>query len=111
MEKQDLRDIILEIIAVSLEAQLRAVKRLRGPGEKEEPKEKGMSQIDMAYDILRRAERPLHVKEIIAQIERIHGLALDRESLVSALSKKVVRQDRFVRTDKNTFALKEERGR
>jgi hypothetical protein len=35
-------------------------------------------------------------------------LTLDRESIVSALSKRVVRQDRFIRTGKNTFALKQE---
>ena len=107
MDKQDIRDIILETVAVSLEAQLRAVKRLRGPGEPEEPKEKGMSQINMAYDILKRAKRPLHVSEIITGIERIHGVKVDRESLVSALTKKVVRKDRFVRTGKNTFALQQ----
>jgi hypothetical protein len=50
----------------------------------------------------------LHVSEIITDIERIHGVKVDRESLVSALTKKVVRKDRFVRTGKNTFALQEE---
>jgi hypothetical protein len=43
-------------------------------------------------------------------IDRIHaafGLRPDRESLVSALTKKVNRGDRFLRTDKNTFALRE----
>lgn len=107
MDKQDIRDIILETVSVSLEAQLRAVKRLRGPGEPEKPKEKGMSHIDMTYDILKRAKRPLHVGEIITGIERIHGRKVDRESLVSALTKKVMRKDRFVRTAKNTFALQE----
>jgi hypothetical protein len=33
---------------------------------------------------------------------------VDRESLVSSLTKKVARQDRFLRTDKNTFALRPE---
>jgi len=107
MDKQDIRNIILETVAVSLEAQLRAVKRLRGPGEQKEPKEKGMSNIAMTYDILKRAKRPLHVSEIITGIQRIHGRKVDRESLVSALTKKVMRKDRFVRTAKNTFALQE----
>ena len=31
---------------------------------------------------------------------------VDRESLVSSLTKKVMRGDRFVRTDKSTFALR-----
>jgi len=68
-----------------------------------------MSQIDMAEDILARAKEPLHISRIIDEIERIHGVRLDRESLVSALSKRVVREDRFMRTDKNTFALKGKR--
>lgn len=36
------------------------------------------------------------------------GVKLERESLVSALSKKVMKKDRFIRTGKNTFALKGE---
>jgi hypothetical protein len=42
---------------------------------------------------------------------RIHssfGVAVDRESLVSSLTKKVARHDRFLHTDKNTFALRPE---
>lgn len=106
MDKEDIRDTILETIEASLEAQLRAVRRLRKPGLEKQAKEKSRSQIDLAYDILRRASHPLHITNIIDQIEQIHGLRLDRESLVSALTKKVVRNERFMRTDKNTFALK-----
>jgi hypothetical protein len=42
---------------------------------------------------------------IIARIEQAFAVSVDRESLVSALSKKVARRDRFARTEKNTFAL------
>ena len=70
------------------EAQLRAIRRLK-EGKAESPRErKGMSQVDMAYDILRRAGKPLHVSEIIDRIESVHHQQLDRESLVSALVKK-----------------------
>lgn len=106
MEKEDVRDIILETVVASLEAQLRAVKRLRTPAEEEEYREKGMSQVDMVYDILCRAKRSLHITQIIDDVEKIHGVKLERESIVSALSKKVLKDDRFVRTDKNTFALR-----
>ncbi len=109
MEKENLRDIILETIEASLDAQLRAVRRLRQPALREEPEPKGMSQVDMAYDILKRAAQPLHVTEVLDRIERVHGVRVDRESLVSALSKRVARDDRFVRTDKNTFSLKGKR--
>lgn len=107
MEKEVIRDTILDVTIESLAAQLRAVRRLRG-GEEKEPRERGMSQIDMAYDILQRAGRPLHITDIIDRVEKVHGMRLDRESLVSTLSKRVARDDRFVRTDKNTFAVREE---
>ena len=106
MAKEDIRDIILDTMVVSLEAQLRALKRLRGSAEEEEPREKSMSQIDIAFNILSAAGTPLHVSQIIAEAEKSYGVKLDRESLVSALSKKVMKEDRFVRTGKNTFALK-----
>ncbi len=38
----------------------------------------------------------------------VFGQPVDRESLVSSLTKKVARGDRFLRTDKNTFALRPE---
>ena len=106
MDEQIIRAIILDTIEASLDAQLRAVRRMRQPALVEEPKAKGMSQVDMAYDILNRVALPLHVTELIDRIEKVHGVRLDRESLVSALSKRVARDDRFMRTDKNTFSLK-----
>ena len=50
--------------------------------------------------------KPLHVSEIIERVHKQHGLTLERESIVSTLTKKVNRGSRFVRTDKNVFALK-----
>jgi hypothetical protein len=49
--------------------------------------------------------RPLHITALIERIAAKFGASVDRESLVSALSKRVKRQDRFSRTDKNTLAL------
>ena len=51
---------------------------------------------------------PLHVSELLARIRGHLGQPDDRESLVSSLTKKVARGDRFLRTDKNTFALRPE---
>jgi hypothetical protein len=106
----DVRDIILSTVEASLEAQLRAIRRLRqGQTEEIPPRSKtGRSQVDMAYDILMKARTPLHVSEIIDRIQTQFGLAVDRESLVSSLSKKVARQDRFLRPEKNTFSLRPE---
>jgi hypothetical protein len=106
----DIKDAILETIEASLDAQLRAVRRLRKGGE--EPakphRRRSMSQIDMAYDVLKMARSPLHVTELLAQIKARFGVSVDRESIVSSLTKKVNRGDRFVRTGKNTFGLRPE---
>lgn len=103
------RDTILSTIEASLDAQLRAVRRLRHgePVQARPPRSlKGRSQVDMAYDVLRKAGAPLHVSEILARIQASFRVTVDRESLVSSLTKKVMRGDRFVRTDKSTFGLR-----
>ena len=107
-----LRDTLLEVIESSLDAQLRAVRRLRSsmpdspraPATSGKGRKESMSQIDMAYDILS-AGQPLHINEILAAIKKRFKTEVDRESLVSAISKRVVRGDRFRRAGKNTFAL------
>jgi hypothetical protein len=104
------RDLILNVFEASLEAQLRAVRRLR-QGEPASPaprRREGLSQVDMAFDILKKARSPLHVSQILDRIQSQFGVAVDRESLVSSLTKKVARSDRFLRPEKNTFALRPE---
>ena len=106
----DIKDLILSVLEASLEAQLRAVRRLRhGTTDNAEPRRrKGLSQVDMAFDILKKARSPLHVSEILDRIQSQFGVAVDRESLVSSLTKKVARGDRFLRPEKNTFSLRPE---
>jgi len=105
--ENDVRDAVLEAVEASLEAQLRAVRRLRaGADDRDKSIKQSMSQIDMVFDILKSAGKPLHVTDIVGRVERKYGAKLERESIVSALTKKVRRGDRFVRTDRNTFGLK-----
>jgi len=59
--------------------------------------------------ILRSSRRPLHVTEIIEQCREKYDIELYRESIVSALLKKINRMDRFVKTGPNTFGLSEYR--
>ena len=106
MDKEEIRDIILDSMVVSLEAQLRALKKLRGSVDAEEPRIKSMSNLDIVFNILNTSRTPLHISQIIADAEKTFGVKLERESLVSALSKKILKEERFVRTGKNTFALK-----
>jgi hypothetical protein len=91
-------------------AQLRTVRQLKSPKpKKSKPKEeKGMSNMYMTVDILRRAQRPLHISEIIAQVKTKYGVTLDRESLVSALVKKVHRRQGLSRSAPNTFEIETE---
>jgi len=104
------KDLILGVFEASLDAQLRAVRRLRHgqPATAKPPRRSGLSQVDMAFDILKKARAPLHVSQILDRIQTQFGITIDRESLVSSLSKKVARGDRFLRPAKNTFSLRAE---
>ncbi len=106
----DVTETILSVFEASLEAQLRAVRRLRQPQPTagEARRRKGLSQVDMAFDILKKARSPLHVSQILDRIQTHFGVTVDRESLVSSLTKKVARGDRFLRPEKNTFSLRPE---
>ena len=108
--KDDLKQSILTIFEASLDAQLRAVRRLRqGDTPAAKPaRRKGLSQVDMAYDVLKKARNPLHVSDLLARIQSSFSVTVDRESLVSSLSKKIARGDRFLRTARNTFGLRPE---
>jgi hypothetical protein len=103
-------DLILSVFEASLDAQLRAVRRLRQgePATAAPRRRQGLSQVDMAFDILKKARSPLHVSQILDRIQSQFGIAVDRESLVSSLTKKVARGDRFLRPEKNTFSLRPE---
>lgn len=108
------RDDLLDILEAVSRAQLRALRRLRlapktklkGRGTAEGRRISGMSMVE---DILRHEGHPLHITDILAAVHKRFGVELDRESVVSAISKRVARQDRFMRTAPNTFALIPER--
>ena len=107
---EDLRDTVLSAVEESLDAQLRAIRRLRkGESPEAKPSRRArLSQVDMAYDVLKKARSPLHVSDLLERIQSAYGVAVDRESLVSSLTKKIARGDRFLRTEPNTFGLRPE---
>ena len=116
MDPDPIRETILETVEACLDAQLHAVRKLRTTSRTDsspvvptsagaKKNLKGRSQVDMAFDILIEAGTPLHVSELLERIKARFGRQVDRESLVSALTKRVLRADRFVRTEKNTFGL------
>jgi len=97
---------LLNLYESLLSSQLRTVRQLKNrktPKVKLQ-KNKGMSNMDMVIDILQQARKPLHISEILSQVKAKHRVSLDRESLVSALVKKVHRNQGLTRTAPNTFA-------
>jgi len=98
---------LLNLYESLLSAQLRVVRQLKTP---QSPKakskdEKGMSNMDMVIDILQKARQPLHISEILTRVKTQYKVSLDRESLVSALVKKVHRHQGLNRTAPNTFEV------
>ena len=71
------------------------------------PELKRTSKIDTVKNVLNIAGRPLHVTEIVQIAKRDFEVDLDRDSIVSAILKKVKAGKSFIRTSPNTFALKE----
>jgi len=67
---------------------------------------KRTSKIDVARNVLFDAGKPLHVSEIVRLAKQIHDVDLERDSIVSAILKKVKAEQTFIRTAPNTFALK-----
>jgi hypothetical protein len=61
--------------------------------------------MQIVHDILAAAKGPLHVNDIIQRAKQDHRRPLRRESLVSALTKKVLDQNTYRRTAPNTFDL------
>jgi len=91
-----------EITELKLET-IKKYQRLQG---KDTAKPKSTSRIELVEDILRAAGRPLHISEIIEIAKRDFEVDLERDSVVSALVKKVKSEQIFVRTAPNTFWLR-----
>ena len=102
----DLRDWA-EFQESLLKSQLKIIRQFLGKSKKSvfKPRGRGKSQMHMVYDILLSAQAPLHVNEIITRARSGFGLELDRESLVSAMTKKVRSGRMFKRVAPNTFAI------
>lgn len=100
------RNDLVSVLEVMLEGQLRAVRGLRGgtrPGRRRADGRK--SNISLVLDILEEAGAPLHVNDIIRIADERYGTGLKRESLVSALTKKVLDRQSFCRVGPNRFGL------
>ena len=89
------------------QATLKVIERFQAL--KQNRPQKRMSKIDIVEDILRQANTPLHVSKIIQMAEKNHQIQLNRDSIVSAILKKINAGKTFIRTAPNTFALKNDK--
>lgn len=109
-------DEVLDVVEALLKAQLQAIDALRlqrrnrgnstpeevGPGSGK----KRLSQTAMAGKVLFEAGGPLHIREVVSRIQAAFGVQVSRDALVSAIVKKVARNEEFVKTGKNTYGLR-----
>lgn len=106
MPRQQRSPSTLDVMETLIRAQLKALEELREQtAEAPRPRRRvSPSHIEMAENVLLEAGRPLHARDLIERIEIRYGVAVSRESLVSALLKHVAR-GRLLKVGKNTFGL------
>lgn len=115
MQKETENVQLLDVIEALLKAQLKAIKDIQRNGvsviqtSTEEvtsaPRYKRNSHTTMAYEVLLRVGKPLHILEIVRQIQDTFGVSISRDTLVSAMIKKAIQGKQFVKTGKNTFGI------
>lgn len=90
-----------------LKSQLKIIREFLRKDEepKFNPRRKRKSQMNVIYDILLSAKKPLHVTDIIARAKKDFNLTLERESVVSAITKKIKSGRMFKRVAPNTFDI------
>ena len=86
------------------QAKLKVIERFHQQGRSKPGKR--TSNIDIVQNVLNSAGHPLHVSDIIQVAEQQYQVTLNRDSIVSALLKKINAGQTFIRTAPNTFALK-----
>ena len=101
MEKEDIKQVLLQVLELQLEYQLRAIRQLQGKPDSEPtlaPRRgrRRQSLVDLCLKILTEEGKPLHVNELTQLLRQRFGRLTDRDTLSSALAKKA-RQGILVR--------------
>lgn len=110
MEKEDVKEVILQILELQLDCQLRAIRQLRGKPEAEPvlPRRQGrrhQSLVDLSVKILTESHKPLHVNELVDLLQQRFGRLTDRDTLSSALAKKARQAILLRQSAPATFSL------
>ena len=99
-------DNYLEIQRDLLQAQLRVVYNHQRKALPRGQQLKRTSNLTIVEDILQNSDQPLHISKIIQIAQKDYNVNLERDSIVSALIKKINAGKMFLRVAPNTFALK-----
>ena len=110
MKTEEFKDILLQVLELQLEYQLRAIRQLRGKVDTEAdlPPRRGrrrQSLVDLCVQILTEERKPLHVDDLVELLQKRFGRLTDRDALSSALAKKARAGVIFRQTAPATFAL------
>jgi hypothetical protein len=110
MENEDIKQVLLKILEVQLEYQLRAIRQLQGKPDSEPiltPKRgrRRQSIVDLCLNILTEEGKPLHVNELALLLQQRFGRLTDRDTLSSALAKKARRGILLRQSAPATFTL------
>ena len=104
----DTFDKMVEFQKELLQSQLKIIYRYQQQSPHYKKKAKRTSKLDIVEDILASSDQPLHISKIIRIAEDHYHVKMERDSIVSALIKKIKAGSRFVRVAPNTFDLKNE---
>ena len=110
MEKEDIKQTLLQIFELQLEYQLRAIRQLQGKPDSEPdlaPRrgKRRQSLVDLCLKILTEQGKPLHVNELAQLLQQRFGRLTDRDTLSSALAKKARRGILLRQSAPATFTL------
>ncbi len=99
-------DNFLEIKKELLQAQLKVIYRHQRKTTPHSQNIKRTSNLTIVEDILQNYGQPLHISKIIEIAHKDYNVKLERDSIVSALIKKISAGKIFARVSPNTFSLK-----
>ncbi len=110
MKRENFKEVLLQVLELQLDYQLRAIRQLQGKPETEPapPIRRGrrrQSLVDLSINILTEERKPLHVNELVRLLQQRFGRLADRDSLSSALAKKARRGILLRQSAPATFTL------
>jgi len=93
MKKEDVKQVLLQVLELQLDYQLRAIRQLQGKPAAEPTVSlrrgrRRQSLVDLCIQILTEQKKPLHVNELALLLQQRFGRLTDRDTLSSALAKK-----------------------